>query len=153
MSATSTHPIRISLEKSVLGVEVFDLLSNMVIKTFHRPGSRCSFAVEEIGHGSFLICFRLDWGQSEQGEPVLDMDVKRRLADGTFKPVRPKKNPAHHTSVSTPLPRSNQPRFYDVEFEGLHLRLVARKNFASAVGLSVYVVDSTASQHTERSDG
>jgi hypothetical protein len=146
MNATPTRPIRLSLEKSVLAVELFDLASNRVIATFHRPRSRCSFT-EELVHGSFHVVLRLDWGQTTDGEPTLDMDAKRRTADGSLKVVPPKKNPSHHTSLSSLVSGSLAPRFYDLQYGTLRLRLVARKTFAATTSLSTYVVDGTASEH------
>jgi hypothetical protein len=145
MSAAPANPIRLSLEKSVLAVELFDLVSNRAIAMFHRQRSRCSFT-EEMVHGSFLIVLRLDWGQTKDGEATLDMDVKRRAADGSFKDVPAKKNPSHHTPLSALVPGSLVPRCYDVQFGTLRLRLVARKTFAATASLSAYVGENGASE-------
>lgn len=135
-------PIRLSLEKSVLAVELFDLLSNKRLRTYQRQGSRCTFT-DEIGHGPYRITLRLDWGDLNDGEPILDMDVVHVQEDGTIRKLRPKHNPSHHTRLSTLKPDAGL-RAYDTEFEGLCLRLVARKTFATSVGLSVYIVDPQA---------
>jgi hypothetical protein len=136
-------PIRLSLEKSVLAVELFDLLANSRVGTYHREGSRCTFT-DEIAHAQFRIVLRLDWGDMNDAEPMLDMDVVRIWEDGTLARLAPKKNPSHHTRLSALLPGSTEPRFYDIEFEGLSLRLVARKTFAISVSLSAYIVDPEA---------
>lgn len=140
---TLEHPIRLSLEKSVLAVELYDLCSNSVVRTYHRQGSRCTFT-DELVHGSFHIVLRLDWGDMNDGEPTLDMDVKRVQSDGTFHRIPPKKNPSHQTRLSNLDPESTKPRLYDIEFEGLLLRLVARKTFATQVSLSACIVDNQA---------
>lgn len=133
-------PIHLSLGKSVLAVELFDLHAYRQVATYHRAGSRCTFT-EQINHGRFRIVFRLDWGDTHDGEPTLDMDVQRVHEDGTLKTIQPKKNPSHHTRLSTLVPGSTESRFYDVVYEGLALRLVARKSFATSVRLSAYIVD------------
>ena len=132
--------IHLSLEKSVLAVELFDLLSNSKLRTYQLHGSRCTFT-DEISHASCRITLRLDWGDLNDGEPTLDMDVVRIHEDGTTRKLRPKCNPSHHTRLSNLKPGSVEPRYYDTEFEGLLLRLIARKTFATQVSLSAYVVD------------
>jgi len=144
------YPIRLSLEKGVLAVEMYDLASSRAIAMVARERGRCSFA-KEFPHGPFLITLRLDWGQMEDGEPTLDMDVKYRRPDGIFKVVPPKKNPHHHTRLSAPLPGNLEPRLYDVEYKGLRLRLVARKTFATVVSLSAHVVDEGSSTQDKAS--
>ena len=133
-------PIQLSLEKSVLAVELFDLIADKRVVTFHRPGSRCTFT-KEISHGSFRITLRLDWGDLNDGEPTLDMDVERIQEAGALRKIRPKSNPSHRTRLSDLVPGSINPRFYDIKYEGLTLRLVARKTFAASVSLSAFIVD------------
>lgn len=143
----SQPPIRLSLEKSVLAVELFDLRANNRVGTYHREGSRCTFT-DEIAHAQFRIVLRIDWGDMKDAEPMLDMDVVRIREDGTRARLVPKKNPSHHTRLSDLLPGSTAPRFYDIEFEGLSLRLVARKTFATNVSLSIHIVDPDAQPPT-----
>ena len=137
--------IHLPLGKAVLGVEMFDLVSNKRLASFHREKSRCSF-FEQIPHGPFELTFRLDWGDLIDGEPTLDLDVTKTCDDGTRKRLRPAKVSTHHTQLTAFIPGSTKPRIYDLEFEGLHVRLVARKTFAIGVGLSVYIVDPAEKQ-------
>jgi hypothetical protein len=134
--------IHLPLGKRVLAVELFDLNTNSKVATYHREGSRCTFT-NEIPHGQFRLVFRLDWGDLDNGEPMLDMDVWRELEDGSLRRVPPKKNLSHHTGLS-PLAEGTGTRLYDIEYEGLSLRLVAKKTFAISVGLSICIVDSNS---------
>jgi hypothetical protein len=132
--------IPLGLGKSVIAVELFDLERNQRIGTFHREGSQCIFS-DTLHHHDFELGLRLDWGDLHEGEPTLDLDVVRVKTDGTKLRLKPAKVPVHHTRLSDFYPGSLKPRFYDLIFEGLHLRLVARKTFASSIGMSIYVVD------------
>lgn len=143
MSDTSTPPIHLALGKSVLGVELFDKVRNEQIATFHREGKHCTFSTA-IPHGDFEPTLRLDWGdlrQGPQGEPTLDLDVVRITPDGTRKKLKPKQIPQHHTTPSSRLPASDAPITYDLEYQGLSMRLVAKKTFGIAVSLSALIVD------------
>ena len=141
MTGHSSPAIRLPLGKSVLAVELYDLVANQVIVTFHRPRSHCTFT-EEWEHGQFAITLRLDWGDLLGGEPMLDMDVALRNDNGTKKRLRPNKN--HHTRLSSLIPGSTEPRGYYLEYEGLRMRLVTRKTFAIEAGMSIYVFDPGA---------
>jgi hypothetical protein len=147
MNTTSSPPIRVSLDKSVLAVELFDLSAHRLIGTFHREKSRCTFT-DSIAHGAFELELRLDWGDTSDGEPTLDLDVKERQPDGTIKQVKPRNIPSHHTKPSSLIPGSAEPRTYDLEYKGLRLRLVARKTFATSASLSAYIVNGSGSEGT-----
>lgn len=143
MIGHSSPAIRFHLNKSVLAVELYDLVANQMIATFHRPDSHCTFT-EEREYGRFAITLRLDWGDLLLGEPMLDMDVALRNDDGTRRRLKPSKHKNHHTRLSDLVPGSKAPRVYDLEYEGLHMRLVARKTFAIEGGVSIYVFDPKA---------
>jgi len=128
------------LGKSVLAVELYDLVANKKIVTFHREGSRCIFS-EVVRHREFELTLRLDWGDLREGNPTLDLDVIRIDADGVRQRIKPRHNPKHHTTLSTVLPSSTSLQTYDLEYEGLTMRLVARNSFEVGVGLSAYIVD------------
>lgn len=142
-----THPeqptssIHLPLGKSVLAVELYDIVSGKQIFTFHRDGKYCTFA-EEIPHKDFILTLRLDWGALNEGDPTLDLDVTRLLPDGTRKRIKPKRNPQHHTTLSPLRPDSKEPRTYDLEYEGLTMRLFSKKSFAVRAEMSAYIVDS-----------
>ena len=144
-------PILLPLGKYVLAVELYDLTANEKIGTFHRDGSRCTFS-EIVQHRDFELRFRLDWGDLEDGEPILDLDVNRVEPDGTRKLVQPKRNPQHHTTLSSLKPGSNVPRTYDLEYAGLTMRLVAKKSFAIGAGLSIYIVDPDHKPEAEQEE-
>ena len=85
---------------------------------YTREDSRCHFSDEFIYKG-YKIRFRLDWGDIQNGEPVLDADI-------TFE-LRPKEkifDPQHHMWKE----RDWEGRYiYDFEFEGLKFRFLAKK--------------------------
>lgn len=137
---TMEFPISLALGKSVLGVELYDIASNTKLFTFHRKGSHCTFA-NPIVHGDFELTLRLDWQDLDDGEPTLDLDVKKRQRDGTHKSIKPARNPKHHTTLSSFVPGNTEPRIYDLDYEGLSMRLVARKTFTMGVGISMHIVD------------
>lgn len=140
MSGPATPPIRLTLGKFVLKVELFDLVKNEQIQTFHREGKHCTFSTA-ILHGDFELSLRLDWGDLQEGEPMLDLDVVRITAEGIRNVLKPKQIPQHHTSLSG-LPAGNDtPRTYDLKYQGLSLRIVAKKSFALTVGLDAFVVN------------
>jgi hypothetical protein len=143
VTSTSSPKISLTLGKSVLAVELFDIVANKLLATYHRERSRCSFT-DEILHREYEIILRVDWGDLKDGEPVLDMDVYRTNSDGSRTQVQPRSASWHHTTLSTLQPGSASPRAYDVEFQGLRMRLVTKKTFGVGVGLSVHVVDPTA---------
>jgi hypothetical protein len=136
----SNIPIHLPLGKSVLAVELYDKVASKNIFTFHREGSHCTFS-EVIPYGEFELTLRLDWGDLIKGDPTLDLDVKRVEPNGTRKTVKPKHNPQHHTNSKPWLQNRSDPLTYDLQYEGLSMRLVARKSFATGVGASIYVVD------------
>lgn len=140
MSNTSTAPIHLALGKSVLAVELFDQFKSERIATFHREGKHCTFSTV-IPHGNFELTLLLDWGEPQEGEPTLDLDVVRITPDGTRKKLKPKQIPQHHTTLRSFPPGSDAPRTYDLEYQGLSMRLVAKKTFGLAVSLSAYVID------------
>lgn len=140
MSDTSMSPIHLALGKSVLAVELFDQVRSERIATFHRKGKHCTFSAA-IPHGDFELTLRLDWGETQEGEPTLDLDVVRITPDGARKKLKPKQIPQHHSTLSSFLPSSDAPRSYDLEYQGLSMRLVAKKTFGLAVSLSAFVVN------------
>jgi hypothetical protein len=141
MSDTSTPPIHLALGKSVLAVELFDQVKNELIATIHKEGKHCTFSKDAIRHGDFELTLRLDWGVLQEGEPTLDLDVVRITPDGIRRKLKPRQIPHHHTTLSSLLPGSDAPRIYKLEYQGLSMRLVAKKNFGLAVGLSAFIVD------------
>lgn len=146
MFDASTPAIRLGLGKSVVAVQLYDRVANSEIATFHRDdGSRCTFS-KTIPHKTYELVLRLDWGDLREGEPTLDLEVTRLHPDGSRSRIKPKHLPQHHTTLSALVPGSKDPRTYDLQYEGLSMRLVARKTFALGVGLSVYVVDSRNKQ-------
>jgi hypothetical protein len=145
MAASAQPSIKLCLGKQVLGVELFDLLSNQRIATFHREGSHCSFS-DEISYEQFFITLRLDWGALHDGEPTLDLDVSEVSPGGTRKALKPKRILNHHTRLSEFASGNTSPRTYDLEFKGFQMRLVARKTFSESVGASLYIVDPHALQ-------
>ena len=88
-----------------------------------------------------MLTLRLDWGDLHDGDPTLDLDVTRIESDGTRKRIAPQRIPQHHTVLNYLRPNSKEPQTYDLEYEGLSLRLVARKSFAVGTGISIYIVD------------
>lgn len=134
------HPILLRLGKSVLSVELYDLEQGLQIATFHRQNSYCTFT-EAIQHQEFELKLRLDWGDLVEGEPTLDIDVFRINANGTRRRIKPKRTPVHHVTLSTFVAESSEPRTYDLDYEGLRMRLLARKTFGVGTRLSVSVVD------------
>ena len=72
---------------------------------------------------------------------MLDLDVVQTRLDGSRETLKPRDIPAHHTSLSDFVPGSSAPRFYDLTYMGLRLRVIAKKTFASSIGASVLVVD------------
>ncbi len=123
----------------MLGVELFDLEKQARIGTFHRESSRCTFA-EGIRHLNFELTLRLDWGDLNDEEPMLDLDVVRIEPDGQRFRLKLKENPVHHTSLSPLASGNTGPRTYDLLYEGLRLRLVAKKSFATTASMSAYIV-------------
>lgn len=85
---------------------------------YERKGSRCHFSDDFI-YQNYRIRFRLDWGDIENGEPVLDADVSLKLN-------RKKKymGPWHHTwKECDPEGRY----IYEFKFEDLKFRFLAKK--------------------------
>lgn len=136
----TTHTIRLALGKLVVAVDLFDQVKNEHIATIHRENKYCTFSVP-IRHGDFELILRLDWGDLREGEPTLDLDVFRITSEGIRKKLEPKQIPQHHTTLSS-LPTGNDaPRVYDLEYQGLSMRLVAKKTFGLSVSLDAYIVD------------
>lgn len=132
----------------MLYVELVDLERKEQIRTFHRDRRRCTFT-EELNYHGFDLILRLDWGVLVDGEPMLDLDVVQKKTDGTRVRLKPKHIPVHHTSLSSLLSGSTEPRVYDLQYEGLRLRLVAKKTFAVSIEMSAYIANSISRRADE----
>lgn len=130
--------IELGKSKCVLSVTLTDITEGTNYVLFHRENRACSFT-EDIEYKDFIITLRIDWRDIQDGDPTLDADIYRILADGSRKKYKNGRKTWHHTSLTSVT--EGNPRCYEFKFEDIMMRLLARKVFVSKASLSVYVVD------------
>ena len=72
---------------------------------------------------------------------MLDLDVVETRSDGSRETLKPRAVPTHHTRLSDFVTDDSAPRVYDLTYEGLRLRVVAKKTFAYSIGASIFVAN------------
>lgn len=122
--------------RTSLKTVLVDRSSGREIVLFEREGSRCQFAVD-YPYNTYIIALRVDWGDLEKGDPVLDADIF--LNAGGSRGKRIANAEWHHTRL-TPT-SSGDLRIYAFRFKGLTLELIARKSLALTVGVSACIVN------------
>ncbi len=102
---------------------------------YERENSRCHFS-DEFSYDDYKIRFRLDWGDIENGEPVLKADISL-----DSKPKKKLKGPWHHIWKNLD-PHGSY--IYDFEFKGLKFRFLAKKTIQHNISSDATVSASRA---------
>lgn len=141
MPTRENMPIKIDKNKYVLSMKLVNIDTNDEMLLFERKGSRCHFNNEIITDG-YIICLRVDWGDIENSDPVLDADVYKNISGGKGKKI---KGHWHHTN-KTYDPASNS-IIYLFRFKNLQLRLMSKISVAIGVGLDAILVRDNENRH------
>jgi len=113
--------IRLGNGKKISAMTITDVDSGAQKNLFEREGSKCYFN-EDIYFENYMITLRIDWGDIEKGDPVLDADIYCGYSGIKVKKL--KNGPWHHTVKNFDV-NANR-KIYEFDFKNLKLRLTSQ---------------------------
>ena len=120
--------------KRVLSMTLVDMDSGRETVLFEREGSRCHFN-KEIHVEDYIITLRVDWGDIQNTDPVLDADIYLNVSGKSGGKLR--NGNWHHTFKED---ASGNCRVYDFSFKNLKLRLGAKMAFSLSTSMDAIIV-------------
>lgn len=128
-------PIDLGNGKAVLSMTLIDISNGKELTLFERESSKCHFH-EDIYFGDYIVTLRIDWGDIQNTDPVMDADIY--LNDSMKKGKKIKNGSWHHTVKK--FDENENKKVYDFTFRDLRLRLSARMNFSLSLGMGAIIV-------------
>lgn len=123
--------------KCVLSMTLVDLSTGNEQTLFEREGSRCHFN-DDVYFQNYIITLRIDWGDLQNEDPVLDADIYENVSGRKGKKL--KNGPWHHTLKE--FDQGENRKIYCFSFQSLRLSLGARMTFGLSAKIDAILVGS-----------
>jgi hypothetical protein len=137
--------MKIDDSTQIISVKFIDVDTKKEKELVERPGSRCHFN-EVLCFGNYFIQLRLDWGDTKNGDPLLDADIWTET-HGRKKFLRKKGTEWHHIEKK-PDPESGL-TMYTFKFKNLVLRLMTRRTLGKGLSLDA-VLDAKFEEEVDK---
>ena len=121
--------------KCVLSMTLVDLSTGNEQTLFEHEGSRCHFN-DDVYFQNYIITLRIDWGDLQNEDPVLDADIYENVSGRKGKKL--KNGPWHHTSKE--FDQGKNRKIYCFSFQSLRLRLGAKMTFGLSAKIDAILV-------------
>ena len=123
--------------KHVLSISLIDIKNGNEMNLFERHGSKCHFN-EDIFFGEYIITLRIDWGDIQNTDPVLDADIYRNDSGKKGIKIKSGKKNWHHTNKT--FDASMNMKYYSFSFKELQLNVIAKINFALSLSMDAILI-------------
>jgi len=127
--------IKLDDGRSIISMVLINTDTGEESQLFERTGSRCYFH-EEIHFGNYIINLRIDWGDIQDSDPILDADLYQK-SEG--KKNRKIKNSIWHHTKKKYDPNTGL-KTYNFSFNNLQLRLIAQMSVSIGVSMDAIIV-------------
>lgn len=87
--------VKINDSTRVLAMKFIDTDTNEERPLFERENSKCFFIKDDLDFGDYIITLRIDWGDMNEREPILDADIYKKIQGRKKKKI--KNGHWHHT--------------------------------------------------------